>query len=972
MNLSRPISRVSLLFACALICCAGTAQTARGQQDAVAPGDYEQAAPTVPEQIPKDDPYLSSTGYIPPGTQPDPIHNLDTVRTTWWQIPQELKEHYVGDSPAQRVIFRDTLTGADVWLICRSPGDEYEGFYSTQRNFNANGAMLEIDRFTMDVDGSNARSMNELVAKEPDQSAVQSFIWDETDPDLCVYKRFNGCIVRHDMKTGDGTLLFEPGENVPGDCSVHFTDDGRYSLICRQKNRDKPFLLLGDGRGDVIREIELRSSSPDPTRDRMGGLRIYKDQHGEYYFSYSLNKTTSPNPFQAWLADLAGSSYIPLTDGVKLAEGVEISGERHFLRVAGRDPLQPSIGHAGMSPCERYLVGRNKTAFLCVQDLLKHQTRYLTYVPSCDHVDWSADINGFLTRTRAQVGLPIYRVDFPSGTAHRIVATNTSDHLSCFSYSHPSPDGTKCLYRSSMLGNLDMYLAVIRYPSPPQQVRIEREGDGVRLTWRKPELSREIRGYRVYRGTRSGGPYRPVTADAIEGESFADLTGLNNAYYVITSIEHSGIESRMFSEEVALGWQQRVNRFFEAETAILSFPMRALFLPASCSAAYAVARAYRDQFWHPCQGKAKAEWNIDLPTTAAYTLWARLRTHLVTEGEVSFAVDDTELTPFIAQVQNWRWVRLSDPLQMDEGTHTVSCSMAKPGCEIDKLLLTSDPEFLPRHMGNLPTEPPQTPSEVSAGWDEAGRYVLMQWEHASPPLFHHFEVHKGTSRGFEPSQSTLLGSPTRPAFVDPLPADNGEMFYRIVAVDTWANRSAMSGSVSVPEPNYAPTERLLVDLGEEHLRGGMKTAADTEATGGKHVILDGASQDGFVEIPLSLSPGRYLVWVRVRSKGRYQTARLEVTHAGQPQKCIVVGVARHLFSDFIWSWRRLQTVSRDTVPRRVPTAITVKEKGSSLRIEHLSGYAEVDQVLLTSSVHDLPAPEAVAFKPEDEYQLRRE
>jgi len=113
------------------------------------------------------------------------------------------------------------------------------------------------------------------------------------------------------------TLLFEPGEGVPRDCSVLFTDDGKYSLICRQKNREKPFLYLGNGKGEVIREIELRSSSPDPTRDRMGGLRIYKDQHGEYFFSYSLNKT----------------------------------------------------------------------AFVCVQDLQTHESRYLAYVPSCDHID---------------------------------------------------------------------------------------------------------------------------------------------------------------------------------------------------------------------------------------------------------------------------------------------------------------------------------------------------------------------------------------------------------------------------------------------------------------------------------------------------------------------------------------------------------------------------------------------------------
>jgi hypothetical protein len=65
------------------------------------------------------------------------------------------------------------------------------------------------------------------------------------------------------------------------------------------------------------------------------------------------------------------------------------------------------------------------------------------------------------------------------------------------------------------------------------------------------------------------------------------------------------------------------------------------------------------------------------------------------------------------------------------------------------------------------------------------------------------------------------------------------------------------------------------------------------------------------------------------------------------------------------------TKRADAVPRYYPTSITVRERDTSLRIRHRSGYIEIDQILLTSSVHDLPAPEAAWFKPVDKYRFER-
>jgi len=174
------------------------------------------SAPRPPQVIPQDDPYLPSTAFLTPDAQPDPIHNLDSVRTTWWDnLPTQLVDRHIGDSPGQRVIFRDTLTGAEVWLICRSPGDEYEGFYSSLRNFNADGSMLEIDRFLMTVTGARPRPLSRLISRDRDRSSIRGFQWDPGDPASGLCKRFSGAIHRFNIRTDEETPVFSPGTRFP-------------------------------------------------------------------------------------------------------------------------------------------------------------------------------------------------------------------------------------------------------------------------------------------------------------------------------------------------------------------------------------------------------------------------------------------------------------------------------------------------------------------------------------------------------------------------------------------------------------------------------------------------------------------------------------------------------------------------------------------------------------------------------------
>jgi len=965
-----------MLLTLAALSCAGQAAPEK-QSSAGTVQSTVQPTARPPQEVPRDDPYLPTTAFLSQQIRPDPIHNLDTVRTTWWgNLPPRLVEQVVGDSPGQRVIFQDTLTGAEVWLICRSPGDEFEGFYSTLGNFNADGSMLEIDRYLLSTDGAKPRSLNDQVSRKIDRSPVRDFHWSDTDPNVGLSQRFSGAIYRYNVKTGHEALVFDPGKTFPSDCSVLITNDGKYKLVSRQKNNRDPFLYLADGKGRVIRQIELKTRSKNPAKDHMGALHVYQDQDGEYFFLYSLNKSAAltSNPHQQWMAALDGSVYV---DGAELegslSEGYLIGGKRRLLTPAASDPMTSTLGHAGMSPSERYSV-ESDGVFIQLTDLQTRQMSNLSYVPSADHFDWSAKVDGFLHRTRSQVGLPIYRVDVPSGIAQRIVATNTSDHLSCFSYSHPSPDGTKCLYRSSMLGNLDMYLAVIRYPAPPRNVMLTRQAKGVHLKWQDPEPAREIKGYRVYRGKQSGGPYTPVSDQLMGGNEYIDPTTPTQAYYVLTSVEHSGLESQVFSNETATDWEGgSVNYYIEAETGNLAFPMREVFVPPTASAAYSITRAVRDPLWQPVAGEAAAKWNIYLPKAGSYTLWARIRVRLENKADLSFSIGDESFGTHEAVGSEWHWARLAEAKPLKPGSHLLRCIMSRPGCELDKLVLTSDPGLVPKAKGNLPAQAPDVPSSIQAAQDETGDHVVLHWEHLPSALLHHFNVYRGTSPEFDAGQHTLLGSPTRNQFLDPYPAGTGTLFYKVSAIDTWGNESQTSAVASLDHSNVTQPVHFRVDLDQSHAQGGLPLSQDPEASGGQCMVLDGAVKKGALKIPLTVPPGRYLVWVRAKSEGRYQTAQLEIGSTGRAEKCQVTGVGKKLFTESMWSWHRVQSLSSSDVPRRAPLWIKVTADHPTLSIAHLNGYMALDEIYLTTSVHDLPDPDAIHFKPVDEFRfpLRR-
>lgn len=62
-----------------------------------------------------------------------------------------------------------------------------------------------------------------------------------------------------------------------------------------------------------------------------------------------------------------------------------------------------------------------------------------------------------------------------------------------------------------------------------------------------------VSGYRVYRGTVTGGPYTLVTSSLVPSTSFADssVTSGSSYFYVVTAVDASNNESAFSNQAVA-------------------------------------------------------------------------------------------------------------------------------------------------------------------------------------------------------------------------------------------------------------------------------------------------------------------------------------------------------------------------------------------------------------------------------------
>ena len=120
-----------------------------------------------------------------------------------------------------------------------------------------------------------------------------------------------------------------------------------------------------------------------------------------------------------------------------------------------------------------------------------------------------------------------------------------------------------------MTGRFRNYVAVMARPRPPEAVAAVAEDGAVRLTWQPSAYSSETRGYLVYRSATSGDDYVLLTPEPVAGTAYRDaaIEAERPYHYVVTSLEHAGLESG-YSNEVVVGPSGRLVVYAEVENSV--------------------------------------------------------------------------------------------------------------------------------------------------------------------------------------------------------------------------------------------------------------------------------------------------------------------------------------------------------------------------------------------------------------------
>jgi hypothetical protein len=383
-----------------------------------------------------------------------------------------------------------------------------------------------------------------------------------------------------------------------------------------------------------------------------------------------------------------------------------------------------------------------------------------------------------------------------------------------------SPDGTKVMYNSDMLrkgrikrestGNSDVWLVVVRRPSPPRELAARMEQSGIRLTWKPPlhaereiywnpgNLAREIKSYCVLRADRSGGPYAPAHDGLVVGTQFDDPTiqpGANR-YYVVQAIEHSGLAS-LFSPEACAtptgaGWQGDVCHYYEAEDGRLQRPVVPQMDWHGTSGGWYLAAAAAQPDPHdplePLPGKAILTLHVPKPTD--YVLWLRARRLLnepTTGGRVSVSLGGTSSDVEVSR-ERWAWYRTSRTFRLAAGDTEAIFSLPDASVGLDMICLTDRDSFIPQGLGAWNTDSPARPTAVTVEKTNATTRII-RWTASPSRCLSHYNVYCGRDTAYPLNNQRLLFSPTGTQAVDWGIPEGTITVYKVTAVDRFGNES---------------------------------------------------------------------------------------------------------------------------------------------------------------------------------------
>ena len=656
---------------------------------------------------------------------------------------------------------------------------------------------------------------------------------------------------------------------------------------------DRKQFGLSDTEGNNFRTFRIKSISKKPENDVVypsgkSGLEAYPmnsvwgksgkgwvnalGSDGIRYFAFEINRNSflaDENPYQVWmlplsLSDTRGLLMAVPNPGAKqiswenlkgtwngdswwnLSGGIPKSGDKAAVWL--EDGTLVHMASLGMHS--------NMHNTFVAQSAIENIVKFIGSFPKSDRISWPhefrIDKDFAIIESFVEPNTPVVMVDLENETLWNVAMMNVTDYRARYSTRRnpgaydkpviwpapaPSPDYTKIVYCSTMLAGsgtdhperrlADTYIAVARYPQPPVKVRVE----GNSLVWEKPRYCSEIEGFNIYRSDESGKKYTKLNREPVRDTRYT-LPAEKDGFYVLTSVEYSGLESRMFSNESFIGKKKLFRHFYQPEAGKMRKPMVPFFQPAGASNSYAVAITDPEYLYRAkLEGglKGSVEIGIEIPAAGSWKIMGRVRGMSQIErssyttgwpaqgnpgtGNIRVKINGKQAGNIHVQGFEWKWMSAATkPLSLPAGFHKLEFETGDVGIALDNILVTNDPGFMPPALGNCPSSKPGRPgkprlSEPSAagkepliwrGYDVNPPWIKMEWnESKAPQGIRYYNVYRSQRKDFKPSQENLFGSTVEPLFVNAGLESGKEYFYRVSAVDSWDNESLPSEVTSV-------------------------------------------------------------------------------------------------------------------------------------------------------------------------------
>ncbi len=841
---------------------------------------------------------------------PHPVQGLEAFMERHGEKPYALFAQPDGSLVMPRLIFQDKQFGTEVWMIDDSPTVDHAGTASIWSAWNGNGATLYVEGTrSTGTDTHRGWFCDAGFSRLRPAPGERPAVWAPEDPEVYYAPASpSDKVVRTNWRTGEQTtvatwpVLSWPasGKRIYGITTdnrhifVDLPNRGIFVPFTHDPDHPIPVLPLYDGRpigpggesvgsnhftviydhdtyGDLIalrtgmlidRETGERTHIAAPLCGNANYLRAFYENRVQFPEGDEWNAYGLP-----WFAE-----EVQLPTGLDMEE----------LYALWRNLPHVTHGHESPSPDWEYIATDGGTTRIA--HVRSGDTEEVRLSPdgSNYHLHWHMHPRFFVgwvrgwhygRYARPRNGNIVYQV-FADLTAQPVFDTNHrfNGYYAGGDFSMQSPDATKVHTASSMTGRFRNYIAVMARPRPPEQVAWQEKDGAVLLTWTPAAYSRETQGYLVYRSEQSGDGYQLQTTTPVTETVWRDTTAAAGTpyYYVVTALEHAGLESRYSAEAARAGigldetQEAPLRVYVEAEDALWT-------LGTSERPGLAVGVDRRNAsdwhyvYRHPDADVGRASMTGVVPAAAAYHVWARLRSDGDTTTMWTVTIDDTVLEGETA-TDTWTWAKLSDAPVMLSNEFDITFATSDADAALDALVFATDDGFVPEGPRPEGRTAPSAVSDLSAANIRA-RANQLQWEASASPELSHYQVYVARQPFEQPKQKHLIGSPVDPAFIDWGLRPGETYHYAVTAVDRRRNESApVFASAATPARTTAPAAVELAFADGER-EGAFEVSTAGGLRGDAYVVPQSPEDNRVswtVEIP---RPGVYYLWLRYLHRG---------------------------------------------------------------------------------------------------------